>query len=144
MNSRFNRKSRKEAKKSASKEIITDAVDMELFIDHHDLNNEVMNQPLLLRKWTKLKSEAHTKAKILKLQLKELESKFTSEYSKKGYKVKEVEAAVCLEPKVQKMQRDLIEAEETLESFEGIVRAFFQRHEALKELGANIRKELLD
>lgn len=123
--------------------IISDSIDMELLIDIDDLNGEIMNQPLMMRKYTKLKADVHAKAKIIELKLKETEALYYIEHSKKGHKVKDVESLVALEPEVKQLKFELIEAEKLLEVYEGIVRATAQRHDSLKDLAANIRKELI-
>jgi hypothetical protein len=133
------------SKLTGKKEIIHEDVDMELRIDDRHLNEELMDQPLFFRKWTKLLSEVAKKARTIKLVLEETEAMLHTKLSSdgKGRKVKEMESIVALDSDVKRIKRDLIEAEGMVQEFEGIVRAFYQRHEMLKDLAANKRKELL-
>ena len=128
------------------KDLIHNDVDMELRIDDRHLNEELMDQPLFFRKWTRLLSEVSKKAKTIKLVLEETEAALHSKLSNdgKGRKVKEIESMVALDADVKRIKRDLIEAEGLVQEFEGIVKAFYQRHEMLKDLAANKRKELID
>lgn len=130
----------------AKKEIIKDGVDNELLIDDHNLNAELMNQPLYFRKYSKLLSEVQKKASITKLTLEEAESKMYADLSKngQGLKVRELEAMVALDENIKKLKRELLDADALVQEFEGIVKAFYQRHEMLKDLCANKRKELVD
>lgn len=118
--------------------------DKELYIDHEALNDELMDQPLLLRKWIRLKAQVNRNTRIIQQKLKEVEARVHLELSKEGGRVKDVDSRVELHPEVQKLRNELIDAETLSEEYEGIARAFFQRHEALKEICANIRKELAE
>jgi hypothetical protein len=128
------------------KDIVHADVDQELYIDLNHLNEELMDQPLLFRKWTGLKAEIERKVKSIKLMLDETKSHLYLQFSNDGTgkKVKEVDAAVTLNDDVKRLERELIDAEETLTKFEGICRAFHQRGEALKDLCANRRREVID
>lgn len=118
----------------------------ELRIDPHRLNEELMDQPLYYRKWSEMLAGVAKKAKLAKLVLEEKKAEKHIQYSQDGMsrKVKEVESAVLLDADVKKLERELIDAEELVEKFSGILRAFHQRAEALKDLNANKRKELID
>lgn len=126
--------------------VLSDPADIELSIDTGQINHEIMDQPLLMRKWTKLKAEVSARAKSIKDQVKRTEAGVRLGIMKgeKGLKVKDIDAHVELDPQVIKVKDELIEAERLLEEYEGIVRAFYQRHESLKDLAANIRKEVID
>lgn len=128
----------------SKKEIIFEDVDKELFIDNEALNEELMDQPLLLRKWIRIKAQVNKKVRIVQQKLKETEASVHLKCSNEGGRVKDVESKVELDPEVTKLRYELIEAEALAEEYEGIARAFFQRHEALKEICANIRKELAE
>jgi len=128
------------------REIIHQDVDKELTIDNQNLNEELMDQPLYFKKWTTLLSEVRRKAKVLRFNLEEKEAELYVKLSNDGTgrKVKELESAVTLDPDVKTLKRELVEAEEIVDKFEGIVKAFYQRHEMLKDLCANRRRELVD
>lgn len=126
--------------------VIYEDADKELFIDEDELNEESANQPLTFRKWTKLKAEVNAKAKHIKQKLKQAEADAYLYYKKEGAgnKVKDLESLVETDVEVIKLRKELIEAEKLVEEYEGIVRSFHQRHEAIKDLAANRRKELAD
>lgn len=126
-------------------ELITTNLEHELMIDSEHLNDEIRDQPLLFRKWTNLLSQVQHKASMIKLHLEEREAELVTTFSGngKGMKVKEIEAAVTLDPTIKQFRRELIEADTLVQEYEGIVRAWHQRHEMLKDLAANFRKELL-
>jgi len=128
------------------RDIIHEDVDQELNIDPNHLNEELIDQPLFYKKWANFKAEIARKVKTTKLMLEETKSELYVKFSNDGTgkKVKEVEAAVTSDDNVKRLERELIEAEETLDKFEGIVRAFYMRHESLKDLCANARKQLID
>jgi len=135
VSSRFKRK----------RSLITDEIDLELVVDWENLNEELMNQPLLMRKWTKLKSEVTAKAKAIKEHQKRLEASVRFELAgDQKLKVKDLDARVLLDEQVIEAQEETIEAERLQEEYEGIVRSFWQRHDTLKELSANRRKEVID
>ncbi len=127
-----------------SKDIIHEDADMELCIDDEELNAELMDQPLLFRKWVKIKGNVQRKVSAIKQKLKETEAKAYLRLAPEGGKVKEIEARVELDSEVIEMRNELIDAEEMLIEYEGIARAFYQRHEALKEICANVRKEMTE
>lgn len=126
--------------------VIYEDADKELFIDEDELDEESANQPLTFRKWTKLKAEVNAKTKIIKQKLKQAEAEAYLFYKNdgQGNKVKDLESLVETDEEIIKLRNELIEAEKLSEEYEGIVRAFHQRHEALKDLSANKRKELSD
>ena len=130
--------------KKKQDDLIHEDADLELCIDDEELNAELIDQPLLFRKWVKIKARVHKNAKVIKQKLKEVEAQTHLRLSKAGGRVKDIEALVELDEEVIKMRHQLIEAEELLEEYEGIARAFFQRHESLKELCANVRKEMAE
>lgn len=117
-----------------------DAVDSELMIDIRNLNGELMDQPLLMRKWTKAKAMASKRAKAIRGQLAYTKGSLHKSLAAKGLRVGDIEAAINTDPSMMKLNDELIEAEYELEALEGIVRAFYQKHESLKDLSANTRK----
>lgn len=131
-------------KDAKRKDLIVEDADKELYIDQENLNEELMDQPLALRKWIKLKAQVNKRVRVITQKLKETEAKIHLQFSERGGRVKDVESNVELHPDVIKLRNELIDAEELSEEYEGIARAFFQRHEALKEVCANIRKELAE
>ena len=118
--------------------------DLELYIDEENLNAELMDQPLRYRKWSSLKAEVAKKAKIIKGQFERTKASKRLQFSKTGARVKELDSMVAANEEVQELQSQLFEAEELLDQYDGILRAFWQRYEMLKDLAANKRKELLD
>jgi hypothetical protein len=58
--------------------------------------------------------------------------------------VKDLENMVMLDEKVQKLENELIEAEKIHADMKSATRAFVQRHDALKDLAANVRREWRD
>ena len=147
--SKFNRQpqaAKEEAPPFKKREMIATDVDQELVIDTNHLNEELMDQPLYFKKWTGLLAEVNKKCKIINLTLEEKEAELHIKYANDGTakKVKEIESAVTSDPEIQKLKRELIDVEELVSRFEGIVKAFYQRHEMLKDLSANKRKELVD
>jgi len=128
----------------SNKNLIHEDIDKELYIDDLALNEEIMDQPLTFRKYTKLKAEVNAKAKTIKQKLKETESMAYLEFAKEGKKVKELESMVETDEEVIRLRYELIDAEQMVEEFEGIVRAFHQRQDSLKDLCANRRRELTD
>lgn len=133
-----------EMPRSKRRELVKEGVDQELSIDSHYLNEELMDQPLYFRKYTKELSKIKRKKAAVEQQLEFKESQLTVAFSSdgKGRKVAEVQAAICQDPEVQKLKTELADTEELEIEFEGIVKAFAQRTEMLKDLSANIRKEL--
>lgn len=128
------------------RELVTDDAGRELSIDDAMLNQELMDQPLSFKKWTNLLAGVSKKAKIIKLTLDEKKAETVTKYSSDGTgkKVKEIEASVAMDPEVRKLERELIDAEEMVDQYTGIVKAFYQRHEMLKDLCANKRREFVD
>lgn len=129
---------------SNNNDIIHEDIDKELWIDDEALNGETIDQPLTFRKYTRIKAECNAKAKTIKQKLKETEAMAYLEFAKEGKKVKELDSMVETDEEVIKLRHELIDAEQMVEEFEGIVRAFHQRHDSLKDLCANRRKELID
>lgn len=138
MTSRFGNKTPKK------NELITDDASMELSIDKDHINDEIMNQPLLLRKWTDICSKASKNVKIIELQLERAKARWYLEYKKEGGSVKELDSRVKLNEEVVELENKLIDREKTLEQLKGVVTGFRQRHELLKEISTNIRKDLED
>jgi F0F1-type ATP synthase membrane subunit b/b' len=58
--------------------------------------------------------------------------------------VADIDALIMLDPRVQEVQQQLLDAEESHEDLESILYSLRQRHENIKELCANIRKEMTD
>lgn len=117
-----------------------DAVDTELMIDVNNLNGELMDQALLMRKWTKAKAMANKRAKAIRGQLAYTKGSLHKQLASKGLRVGDIEAAIDTDPGVAKLNGELIEAEYEFDALDGIVRAFYQKHESLKELSYNTRK----
>lgn len=117
----------------------------ELTIDDLHLNEELMGQPTLMRKYTQELAKLKKSAKSINMQLELKEAEKTTLFSKDGTgrKVSEVEAAVISDPEVQRLKGEVIEAERMQDEYEGIVKSIHQRFEMLKELCANTRKEMV-
>lgn len=136
---------RTQKKERKNKSLITEPIDVELSIDEDELNEELMNQPLLYRKWSTFEAGAATEVKKLELRLEHAKAQAYLEAKESGIKmtVKDLEASVTLNENVIKLNEELIEAQEVLADMKTAVRAFLQRHDALKDLCANKRKELI-
>ncbi len=129
-----------------NREMITDDVEKHISIDDSRINEELQDHALHFRKYTKILSNLQKKAKAIKLKLEEVEATVYVRLSNdgQGRKVKEIDSMIVLDPEVAKLKRDLLDAEEMVSEYEGIVKALYQRHEMLKDLCANRRKDLLD
>ena len=125
-------------------ELIYEKVDQELMIDIKNINGELMDQALLMRKWTKAKSMASKRAKAIRNKLEYTKAQIYRDGVRKGWRVGDIQAEVTVNPTVQELTNELTEAEFELEQLEGIVRAFHQKHDALKDLSANVRKGMED
>lgn len=131
-------------KLTKNKEIIHEDIDQELFIDDENINEELMEQPLLFRKYTKIKAKLVAKSAAIKQKLKETEARAYAKYAAPGNKVREIESSIDCDPDVLQLRKEHIEAERMVEEYEGIVIAFRQRHDVLKELSTNKRRDLID
>lgn len=133
-----------QAPKQALQPLEKKGVDDELRINDLHINEELIGQPLLMRKYTKELASINKKVKSIKnkLELQEAAVYTLLSNSGKGYKVAEVEALVLQDAEVQKLRVELYDAEELAEEFTGIVRSFAQRMEALQQLSNNQRKEM--
>lgn len=129
-----------------NQELITDRIDQELFIDIQNINHELMNQPLLFRKYARLEAECNRMVRALEAELERSKAKAHLDLLKQGSKMKvaDMEATVLLDENVKVVQDKLIEAKEVQENMKGALLAFRQRHDALKDLSANLRKEYGD
>lgn len=125
-------------------DLIYEKVDQELMIDIRNINGELMDQALLMRKWTKAKSMASKRAKAIRNKLEYTKAQIYRDGVRKGWRVGDIQAEVTVNPTVQELTNELTEAEFELEQLEGIVRAFHQKHDALKDLSANVRKGMED
>lgn len=144
------RQRRRGQKAIKSKELIVDDVEQELYIEDEHINEELMDQPLKFRKWSKIEVECERQVKTLKLSLENAEAQayadVKEEYQVAGEKptVKDLDTGVKLNPEVKRIKQELLDAEAQLADVKLIVRAFYQRHEVLKDIAANLRKDLLD
>ena len=142
--SKFRPRSLRSEERPKKPEVIGDNVQMDLAINSDFINDEMMDQPLLHRKYSDLSANQNKAVKAIELKLDRVEAKWHLLYSKEGGKVKEVESKVRLNEEVQKVEEELLQAQETADSLKGIVVAFRQRHELLREISTNIRKDLED
>jgi len=140
------RRSRRESRRDSvkSKEIVKDDVELDLSIDFDGINDELMESALMLKKYGDFVTSALRKRKAVALKKDEIEALTYAKLSAKGgMKVKELESHVTLSSDVQRLNRELLEAESQEDSLKRIYYAFKARHESIKELSANIRKEML-
>lgn len=117
-----------------------DSIDTDLMIDIKNVSGELMDQALLMRKWTKAKARANKIAKLLKIQVAQAKGNLHKQLVAKGFRVGDIEAAKDTDPTIVGLTQQLIEAETEAEELEGIVRAFYFKSESLKELSFNLRK----
>lgn len=129
-----------------TRKLISERVDLELSIEDENINAELMDQPLLYRKYSRMEAEAAAAVKAIQLKLKNTRANIHLEHSKGGakLKVKDLESIVDTNEEVIKIENELIEAEEMHSNLKGILVAFRQRHEALKEVSTNLRNEFKD
>lgn len=123
-----------------SKVELYDTIDTDLMIDIKNVTGELMDQALLMRKWTKAKARANKIAKLLKMQVAQAKGQLHKQLVAKGLRVGDIEAAKDTDPQIVSLSQQLIEAETEAEELEGIVRAFYFKSESLKELSFNLRK----
>ena len=124
--------------------LMNEPIDQDLFIDHSNLNEELLDQPLRFKKWSKLEAEASRAAKAAKIEAERVKATVHLQYAKEGGRVSDIEAKVKIDDRVLKASEAQLEAEELHEQYKGFVRALHQKAEALKDLCANKRKELID
>jgi len=132
-------KKRNEKIKKPEKELIKDPIALELYIDIENLGQETAEQPLRLRKWSKLKAEVSEKARAIEQKVKEVEAKAYLYYAGGGGKVKEIESKVNADKEVINIRKELREALKLEEEYKGIVGAFKSRDQALNNLSADRR-----
>lgn len=122
-----------------------EGIDQELHINDLHVNEELVAQPLLMRKYSRELASLKRKRDAIQRKLELQESTITMTLSRDGTgrKVAEIEAMVAADESVQKLKEELAESEEHVGEYEGIVKAVQQRHDMLKELCANLRKEML-
>lgn len=132
--------------KREQQSLVTDPVDLELSINEDNLNKELIDQPLKFRKWSRFEVEAAKALRLAELKLEHAKAKAYMNVKKQGGKmtVKDLEAAVALDAEVVSAQNNVLEAEEIHSDMKTAVKAFLQRHDALKDLAANRRKEIID
>lgn len=116
----------------------------ELRINDLHINEELMGQPLLMRKYCEELAALNRKVKSIKNQLEMREAGLYVTFSNdgKGRKVAEIEAMVIQDAGVQELRIQLYDAEEEAETYTGIVRSVAQRMEALQHISNNMRKEM--
>lgn len=133
-----------QAERKGREPLVKTDIQQELTISDLHLNEELMGQPLLMRKYTKEFAKLKRQVKAIKnqLELKESSIRTLLWNDGKARKVAEVDAMVLSDVEVQKLRVELYDAEELQDEFEGIVKSIHQRHEMLKDLCANARKEL--
>lgn len=125
-------------------EIENESIKNDAIIDDSRLNEELLKQPLLFIKWVEISVKANQAAKAAKANLKAVEGETRLKYAQKGVRVADVDAKVDTDKDVKEARNALYEAEATAEKLNSFVRAIYQRGEALKDLCANKRKELID
>ena len=132
--------------KKQDENVILEGISSELYINTDRLNEELLDQPIKFKKWVELESEAlkHLKNLENSLEIAEAEAYVKAKASGQKMTVKDLESAVALDEAVKLIKEQIIEAEAVCLDMKGAVRAFHQRHEALKDLCANKRKELID
>lgn len=130
---------------SKSREQVKDSVSMDLAIDEQKLNQEIMDQPLLYKKYSELDAGAQKALRSAELYLSQVEAASHIKYSKSEtkLKVKDVDALVSIDPVVLEAKNKVIELQEQADKIRGALKACYQRHDALKDLAANKRKEFI-
>jgi hypothetical protein len=125
---------------------ILDQDDVRLQIDENNINKELMDQPLLFREYGKMEIEAGDAVRTLEVQLNRVKAKVHLDIMKNAakFKVKDIENMVEIHADVVKVQDELLEAQSVHEDMRNLIMALRQRHEVLKDISANLRKELGD
>lgn len=128
------------------REAVTDRVTLDLAIDETNLNKEIMDQPLLYKKYSDLDAEAQSAVRLAELQLDQVKARAHLKYSNEGMKrkVAEVDAMVSVDAAVLEAKGNVIRLQEQADKIRGALKAAWQRHESLRELSTNKRKELSD
>ena len=126
-------------------DLITETIELELSIDADNINAELIDQPLLYRKYSRLEAESAAQVRAIELALNRAEARAHLKFTKTGakLKVRDLESLVATDETVQKLEDELQEALELHSNMKGVLVAFRQRHEALKDLSANLRKEIV-
>lgn len=122
---------------------------MRLQIDENNINKELMDQPLLFREYGKMEVEAGDAVRILEVQLERVKAQVHLEFMKqtatgKKMTVKDIESQVLTDERVTKVQDELLDAQQVHDDMRNLMLALRQRHEVLKDVSANLRKELED
>lgn len=127
-------------------EIVKDRVEMDLSIYPENLNQQLMDQALVYKKYSDLDAEARKAHRDAESYLKVVESTAHIRYSRENpkMKVKDLESLVTLDAQVQQVRAKVSELEEQADKIRGALKAAYQRHDMLKELSYNKRKEFVD
>lgn len=125
---------------------ILDQDDVRLQIDENNINKELMDQPLLFREYGKMEIEAGDAVRTLEVQLSRVKATVHLSIMKNAekFKVKDIENMVEVHKDVVKVQNELLKALKMHEDMRNLIMALRQRHEVLKDISANLRKELGD
>lgn len=132
--------------KSNDKGNILDQDDIRLRIDENNINKELMDQPLLFREYGKMEIEAGDAVRTLEVELVRVKARVHLDIMKNApkLKVKDIENMVEVHEKVVKVQNELLEAQKMHDDMRNLIMSLRQRHEVLKDISANLRKELED
>jgi len=129
------------ASKYREDELILDDVSKDLLIDRDALNKELLDSSLLLKKYGEFKTRTYKKYKVVEQQLKNIEEDLF--LRAEGKNLKEKECRVGQNQSVRELRMHLIDADAEAKQFANYYAQFLTRHEAIKELCANVRKELV-
>lgn len=131
---------------SRQRETVGDDVSLDLAIDEQNLNKEIMDQPLLYKKYSELDAQAQKALRSAELYLSQVEAAAHLRYSRSAdkLKVKDVDSMVKTDEEVINAKQKVSELQEQADRIRGALKACYQRHDALKDLAANRRKELVD
>lgn len=116
----------------------------DLEINTNKINEELKKQAKLFYAYCKEKIDLKTKIKYEKLDLQLLESFKLKTIDTSKLRAKEIEALLNQDDEIIKKKESIIDLESDLEDFENIIKSLVQKHECLKEISMNQRREIID
>lgn len=116
----------------------------DLQIDVKNINNELKRQAQLFYQYLKKKTDMKTEIKYQKMDLSLLEADYLKTKNTAKLKVKEIEALLMENDEILNKRERIIELEDMLEDFENVVKAMAQKHDCIKEISMNLRREIIE
>jgi len=129
------------------KRTLEDQIVEDLEIEEKKINLHLRTTPQLYYKYAELRSSAKTELKRLQLDLRLLKSQVTSnliKFAKKKPTLKSIEIEISLDDEVVELEERIIELEDIIETYNNALNAINKKHESVRELSMNLRKDFLD